>query len=200
MELNHITYQGPSMDDPELLAQVPESLAAILASVNGFIQFGGGLHIRGACTAPEWHCLRRAWHGPKSMSELFPEIDKSWVPFAEDCVGDQFLLKDREVLRLTAETGEVEHLGLTLGDFLRNAGANPIEYLSMEPLLQFMEDHGELPEGHLIQAYPPFCTKEAAQGVSLKAIPAWELHEFHSELARSLPKNDGDAFQIMIGD
>lgn len=199
MELNHVSYQGPPLDDTEILGRVPDSLVALLTSLNGFIQFGGGLHVRGACSSPEWHSLRRAWQGPTSINALFPAVDRNWVPFAEDCVGDQYLLRDKEVLRLSAETGDVDEMGLSLGGFLRSSNADPIDFLAMEPLLQFQENHGELSAGHLVQAYPPFCTEEAAQGVSLKAVPAWELHEFHSEFAKALPK-DGGKLRVEIRD
>ncbi|WP_213544330.1 hypothetical protein [Vannielia litorea] len=199
MELSHVTFQGPPLDDHELLEQLPESLAGLLDSLNGFIQFGGGLHVRGACAGPEWHSLRRAWLGPRSISDLFSTVDQSWIPFAEDCVGDQFLLRSQEVLRLSAETGEVDATGLSVGDFIRSANSNPIDFLSMEPLLQFQEEHGSLADGQLIHAYPPFCTKEAAQGVSLRAVPAWELHEFHSDLAKALP-GVGGGLRIEVRD
>jgi len=199
MELDHITYQGPPVDDLQLLDRLPENLETLLNSLNGFIQFGGGLHLRGACFAPEWHSLRRAWLGPTSISDLFANVDPTWVPFAEDCVGDQFLLRNKDVLRLSAETGEVDDLRMSLKDFLSSANADPIDFLALEPLLQFTEDQGGLPEGQLLHVYPPFCAKESAQGVSLKAIPAWELHKFHSHLAKNLPE-DGGKFRVAISD
>lgn len=196
MQLNHITYQGPPSDDAALLAQLPENLAALLGSVNGFIQYGGGLHVRGACLKPEWHSLRRAWRGPQAISALFPAAEPDWIPFAQDCVGDQFLLRDAQVLHLAAETGEVQDLNLTLGEFLKRASADPVDFLAMEPLLQFQNTHGALAAGDLLHAYPPFCTKEAAQGVSLRAVPAWEVHRTHAEFARALPP---DGTQVQIG-
>lgn len=194
-----ITYKGPPLDDGEILAQAPDGLVTLLTSLNGFIQFGGGLHVRGACSGPEWHSLRRAWKGPTSISDLYPVVGRSWVPFAEDCVGDQFLLRDKEVLRLSAETGEVNEMGLSLWGFLRSANADPMGFLGMEPLLQLQKDLGAMPEGHLVHAYPPFCSKEAGQGVSLKAVPAWELHILHSEFAKVLPK-DGGKVRVEISD
>ncbi|MEM1130411.1 MAG: SMI1/KNR4 family protein [Pseudomonadota bacterium] len=179
------------MDDPKILERLPESLVSVLTSLNGFVQFGGGLHLRGACIEPAWHSLRRAWLGPGSINDLFPAVHQDWVPFAEDCVGDQFLLNSKDVIRLPAETGELEEMGLALGEFLRRANTDPIGFLAMEPLLQFRQDQGDLPDGHLVHAYPPFCTEEAANGVSLGAVPAWELHQFHSELAKSLPDSGG---------
>ncbi len=178
------------MDDREVLTQVPESLQSLLTSLNGFVQFGGGLHVRGACWEPEWHSLRRAWRGPGAIHKLFPSVSPDWIPFAEDCVGDQFLLRNSEVLRLSAETADIEEMGLSLENFLKEANADPVEFLSMHPLLQLTEETEDLPEGYLIHAYPPFCTEEAAQGVSLKAIPAWELHQHHSDLAKTFSVED----------
>ena len=199
MELQKVTYQGPSLDDPEMLDQVPSSLRSLLISINGFIQFGGGLHVRGACSSPDWHSLRRAWYGPKSFHSLFPAVGRHWIPFAEDCVGDQFRLNDTEVLRLSAETGHIEEMRLSLSGFLKRANSDPIDFLAMQPLMQIWNDQGDLPDGYLIHAYPPFCTQEAADGVSLKAVPAWELHQHHSELAAELPEN-GEKLHIAIID
>lgn len=199
MELSHITYQGPVLDDPDLLADLPDSLRSLLTSLNGFVQFGGGLHVRGACSGPDWHSLRLAWRGPAALHRLFPAINPEWVPFAEDCVGDQFLLGPDSVLRLAAETGEVADMGVTLGGFLRQANADPVAYLSMQPLLQFRHDNGDLPDGYLLHAYPPFCTQEAARGVSLKPVPAWELHQFHAAFASALPE-DGASLRVTTGE
>ncbi|MFQ6553520.1 hypothetical protein AAD018_014380 [Aestuariibius insulae] len=190
MELTHITYQGPAVDDEEMLDRLPDSLRSILTSVNGFIQFGGALHMRGACFGPDWHSLRRAWDGPGALHHLFPSVSRDWVPFAEDCVGDQFLLEGDVVLRLSAEIGDIERMELSLPDFMKAAATDPVEFLSMHPLLQYLNQETKLPEGALVHAYPPFCSKESADGVSLRAVPAWELHGFHSQMARTL---SGDA-------
>ena len=61
MELLQVTYQGPPVDDPELFELLPPELRALLEQINGFVQFGGGLHIRGASRDPDWHSLRRVW-------------------------------------------------------------------------------------------------------------------------------------------
>jgi hypothetical protein len=106
-------------------------------------------------------------------------------------------LKSTDVIRLSALTGELEDMGLPLGEFLRRATADPIEALAMEPLLQFQTDHGERPDGHLLHAYPPFCTKDAANGVSVSAVPAWKLHQLHSKFAKSL-SDDGGKIRIEI--
>ena len=195
MELASITYHGPAIDDPEILAELPSSLAGLLKQVNGFIQYGGGLHLRGACHAPDWHSLRAAWTGEAAFHIFYPNVQPHHVPFAEDCVGDQFLLDGKSVLKLHAETGELEPRNLTLGGFLEAASADPVDFLGMHPLLQHRKT-GDLPEGRLLMAYPPFCTKEAANGVSLKPVPAQELHALHAKMAAAFASGEKTRFRV----
>jgi hypothetical protein len=108
------------------------------------------------------------------------------VPFAEDCLGDQFLLREGRVWRLAAETGEVESLEVGLGGFFEAVQADPVEYLSLHPLLQFQREGGRLEPGQLLAAAPPFCIQESANGVSLRAIPADERRRFLADLAAQL--------------
>jgi len=199
VELTNITFHGPEIDDFEILGELPESLSRLLRSLNGFIQFGGGLHVRGACRNPQWHSLRHAWHGPEAFHNLFSSVDPTWIPFAEDCVGDQFMIANNELLFLSAETGDVEPLGFDLVKFLELVDSDPVGFLSMEPLLQFQQDKNVLQAGQLIHAYPPFCTKEAAGGVSLAAVPASELNMFHSTFASQIPEM-GRPFQVIVTD
>lgn len=186
MELTHIAYQGPEVDDEALLAQLPSELSRLLRQINGFVQFSGGLHVRGACAQPPWHSLRAVIGGPGAIHVLFPAVRSSDVPFAQDCLGDQFLLRDGEVLQLQAETGELESRGCGLMQFLEQAQQSPVEYLSLQPLLQFHQEGGSLQLGQLLNVYPPFCSKEAADGVSLRAVPAEERLRFLGGLSAQL--------------
>src|SRR3954453_4788104 len=111
MRLEDVTFVGPPIDDPEVLGLLPPELAGLLAGQNGFVQFRGGLHVRGACRGPAWHSLREAWLGEGSFHRHYPEVRPGDVPFAEDCLGDQFLLREGRVWRLAGETGEVVPLG-----------------------------------------------------------------------------------------
>ena len=70
-------------------------------------------------------------NGPFSLHNSYPAITDTDVPFAEDCVGDQFLLRNRNVIKLFSETGEVEEYGFGLATFLKNASENPVEFLGM---------------------------------------------------------------------
>ena len=65
-----------------------------------------------------------------SAGVAWPNVNPTWVPFTEDCVGDQFLLRNKDVLRLSAETGEVDDLSMSLEDSLSSANADPIDFLA----------------------------------------------------------------------
>jgi hypothetical protein len=100
MELDHVTFVGPPIDDREILAKILANLAGLLEQLTGFIQFHGGLLVWGACRQPSCHSLRDAWFGAHAFHNLYPAIHLKYIPFAEDCLGDQFILRDERVLRL----------------------------------------------------------------------------------------------------
>lgn len=199
MKLNQLNYSGPTIDDPEVMAMLPKSLAELLQQVNGFIQYHGGLHVRGACLEPAWHSLRDAWLGANAFHRLYANVKPDDVPFAEDCLGDQFLLRGSEVWQLYGETGEVESLEESFDEFMQNAEDDPGEHLGLHPLLQFQRDGGHLEPGQLLSAYPPFCTEEAEDGVTVSAVSTDERRRFLAEFAakfRDLP--DGGQVDISV--
>lgn len=191
-----VTFKGPTIDDVEILDRVPVELQRFLQAVNGLIAYGGGLHIRGACSEPQWHSIRAAWEGPQAFHRCYPDVEPDDVPFAEDAVGDQWLLRDAGVLRLTAETGDTEDLEMTLAQFLAAVEATPIDTLALQPLMRFQAEGGQLQPGELLNVYPPFCTAEAAQGVHLAAVPTDERLRFLSQLAREMPPQG--PFEVVV--
>ena len=203
MKLTEVSYVGPALDDTEILNRLPSALKGLLSQVNGFIQFRGGLHLRGACKAPAWHSLRDAWQGENAFHTLYPDVKAEDVPFAEDCMGDQFLLRDERVWKLSAETGEIESLDVSFGEFLEAAQGDPVEFLSLHPLLQLENEGGKLEPGQLLSAMPPFCLQESGDGVSLRAIPGEERRRFLAYLAaqiRDLPDGGQISFQVLEDD
>src|SRR5687768_13893517 len=84
-------YLGPPIDDEEMLARLPAEYRRLLGEVNGYVAYHGGLHVRGACSTPEWHSLRAAWFGEEAIHRQFPAVSAEDVPFAEDALGDQFV-------------------------------------------------------------------------------------------------------------
>jgi hypothetical protein len=192
-----VTYVGPEPDDPEALERVPDDLRHFLDEVNGLVAFDGGLHIRGASKVPAWHSLRHVWFGSLALHTLYDSVLADDVPFAEDAVGDQWLLREGEVLRLQTESGHVEPLGQTFGAFLEAVAETPVDTLGLQPLMQFQAEGGELTPGMLLAVYPPFCTKESADGVTLRAISATERVECLADFSRQMPAA-GSTFRIDI--
>jgi hypothetical protein len=193
MEISGITWKGQSVEDIDILPELPAALARLLSDVNGFILYEGALHVRGASLTPEWHSLREAWRGPNAFSLLYPDVSPSDIPFAQDQVGDQLLLRGDSVLRLFAETGQIEHLADTLSDFFTKVNTDIERFLNVA--LGFRMDPGQL-----FHAFPPFCFQQS-ENASLKPLPAIEVIRFHADLAkqiRDIP--DGAKVEIKVTD
>ena len=199
MTLTGVTFSGPDLSDSALLDTLPEAYAEVLRQLNGFIAFGGGLHVRGLCEAPVWHSIEAAWHGEHALHYLFPVLRPDDIPFGEDCMGDQFILRDDAVHRLSAESGEIKSLGLGFVEFLEQAGARPVHFLMLRPLLNFQGEGRRLQPGELLDVYPPFVSGESAQGVSLRAVPARERIAFLADFARQFSDvADGDYVRVCV--
>src|SRR5690348_9091944 len=199
MNFDDITHQGPAIDDPTILDRLSPAHRELLRQCNGLVAFGGGLHIRGACLAPDWHALRAAWDGPRALHALYRAVLASDVPFAEDALGDQFLLRDGVVHQLGAETGRVVSLDLELYAFLEASCADPVGFLQLAPLRQFGAEGGHLEPGQLLSVFPPLCTAESAAGVSVRAVSSADLIGWLAEFAaqvQDLP--DGTRVQIKL--
>lgn len=186
MNLDGVTYRGPMPPDGALLRSLPRDLVSTLRECNGFIAFGGGLHLRGACPEPEWHSLATVWTGEFALHRLFPNVSPEDIPFAQDCLADQLLLRAGSVCKLQSETGQCSTLGMSLKEFLQEVQRKPVEMLGLQPLLRFTRDGGLLAPGQVLHAYPPFCTKEASRGVSLKAVPALQAIAYLADLSKQL--------------
>lgn len=190
-------YIGPPIDDEELLDALPVQYRELLARANGYVAFGGGLHIRGACSEPTWHSLRDAWFGRDALHRLYGLVQESDIPFGEDAFGDQFLLRSGVVYRLAGETGEVESLEVDLYNFDRAIRADPVGYLSLAPLEEFRAQGGAIQPGQLLDVFPPFVIKSDSSTRSYRAIGALERRRWLAHLAeqlRDLP--DGTAVRF----
>ena len=183
MELKDVTYEGPPIDDRETFALLPADLRNLLEQINGFIQFGGGLHVRGACVEPAWHSIAEAMSGELALHAHYPAVLPTDVPFAQDAVGDQYLLRDGIVHWLYGETGDLESMRLGLIEFFEAAQEKPDAYLGLQLLRQFQASGGTLQPGELLHVYPPLCTVEARSGVSVTAVPVGERLRFLAEFA-----------------
>lgn len=197
--LSTASFVGGTPDDGVVLVKLPRDYRNFLHSINGCVVFGGGLHIRGASTQPDWHSLGRVWMGEDSLSEMYSEVSADYVPFAQDCLGNQFLLRSDSVLKLHGETGEVEDLRIGWREFFTTTAANPNRFLTLQHLDRFKSEGGSLDPGQLLSVYPPLCTTESANGVSLRAIPAMQRIRFLADFAAQIAGlSDGSKIRIIV--
>ena len=199
IDLAAVRYTGPAVDDAALLASLPSELRSFLNGVNGCVLFGGGLHVRGVCRAPNWHSLHQVWRGDDALYRRYPELSPADVPFAQDAVGDQFLLREGIVWRLAAETGAIDSTTVGFTAFMETVRRDPVEALSLWPLLQLDREGKALAPGELLSVYPPYCTAEAAQGVSVRPMPALERLKWLADFAAQIRRvPDGAPLEVHV--
>lgn len=186
------TFEGPPIDDELTFERLPGPLREVLMRANGFVAWRGALHLRGACLAPSWHALRTVWDGELSLHRAYPGVEPQDIPFAQDALGDQFLLRSGRVLRLWAETGDIDDTGHHLEGFLAALQRDPWGELDLQPLEVFEAEGEKLRPGQLLHADPPFCQQEEEDEgeVLLKAVDAEDRLYSLMELARLGPGPD----------
>lgn len=172
-----VSFTGGPEDLEGLIDSYPEPLRGYLRQHNGWIALGGALHVRGGCVEPGWHSISRA---RPTLKRLYT-LEARDLCFAQDGLGNQFVLRAGRVWRLAAETGRWHDAGVDLDGFFAAALADPDRWLGRHHLRGL-----RLAPGHLALAYPPLCTEDARAGVSMKAVAADEVIAFHGHLAAQL--------------
>jgi hypothetical protein len=186
MTLQGVIYKGPPLENPSVLQGLPGELFEVLWQVNGFVAYAGGLHVRGFVDDPDWHSFSRYHSGEMALAGLYPQIKKYDFPFGQDFLGNQFLLRDSEVFKLRADTGEVSSLRVDLAEFFEAAKKDPVSYLSLELLALFHEQNGGLQPGQLIHTMPPLCLKREDKKLAMKAVAADNAISFLAHFARQI--------------
>jgi hypothetical protein len=198
MTLEGITFVGGPTEDAQLLEELPRELAMVLRHTNGFVATRGAFHLRGASFTPAWHSIRVAWRGPHALAERYRTVHEADVPFAEDALGDQYLLREGEVWRLDAESDRMELSAPSLHYFLEAVSDDPVCFLNLGPLLEFWDQGGHLEPGQLLSVHPPllvnyegnYSYRAVSTGDRLGALAAFAAQ------VRDLP--DGAAIEIAL--
>src|SRR5687768_15905260 len=99
MKLLGITYKGPEIDDFGTFNSLPIELKGLLKQANGIVAFKGGLHIRGCCSDPGWNSINEVWTGKSAFWKHYPDVLDIDVPFAQDCMGDQFFIRSHKIIK-----------------------------------------------------------------------------------------------------
>ena len=172
-----------SKKDEEFFKTLPQELQEVLSKKNGYVSHGGGFHLRGVCHKPKWHSLEEVFVGEHALFDLFEFVEEDDIPFAEDCMGDQFLLREGQVIRLYAESGDMEELGLTLEEFMDKVKNAPSDVLDLEVMELVTESDAKLHPGEVMVAHPPFVMEESEEGVQLEAMPCLQALMYYSQLS-----------------
>lgn len=181
-EFNDITYIGQEIDDFNTLEILPEYLRHFFANQNGLIAYHGGFHIRGCVINPLWHSLGYVWFGDLNLSNLFDCISQNDIPIAQDCFGDQYLIRDNSIIRLSAEIGDLEFLNLHFHDFLKKVQVDPISMLNIENIEQF-----KLKNGQLLSVFPPFSINTESTQM-IRPIDFEQRIRYLSQLSKKINK------------
>ena len=170
-----------------MLRHLPADLRAWVLSSNGFVAYDGGFHLRGASHAPSWHSLAHAWTGPACLHETYPAVLAEDIPFAEDCVGDQFLLRDGAVLRLDISAGTVEDVSRSLAAFQATLDETPESILRLDLVREHERRVAPL-EPHQVLAVYRFGGEQDGPpgGLSLTAADRLEVLQFNADFFRGL--------------
>lgn len=174
------TYIGQNINDLICYDKLPDYLKDFLSRQNGFIALEGGFHVRGCVLAPEWHSLGDAWFGGLKLSDLFDHLTPNDIPIAQDGFGDQYLIRDGQIIRLLSETGELEFLEIDFHTFLELVQTDPVGVLNVENMGRF-----GLKPGQLLSVIPPFCINTDSDR-SIKPIDAEERIRFLSAFSRQI--------------
>lgn len=194
-----ISWAGPPIDDQQTLKKLPSDLASLLKLVNGFIQFGGAIHIRGVSKLPEWHSIRHAWESTDAFHRHYRSVKKTDIPFAQSALGDQYFIRNDVVHQLDAECDEIESLDIDLKTFLEEVQSDPNGVLNLEPLEEFWGHGGLLEPGQLLSVMPPFVLAQADTKYSYRAISALDRLRFLADFAkqiRDLPDGAAISFKV----
>lgn len=186
MTLQGVIYSGPPLEKSDKLQALPSDLIEILWQVNGFVAYAGGLHFRGLVDQPQWHSFEHYHSGEMALHKLFRQVKEYDAPFGQDYLGNQFLLRDHQVFRLRADTGEVTSLKVDLAGFLDKIRDDPVGYLSLELLATYQQEHGVLEPGQLLHTMPPLCLKRPEKNVAVRAVPADNAVAFLANFARQI--------------
>lgn len=100
MPIQYPTWTAGGSDDLALISELPNDLRELIEESGGFILHHGAIHFRGGVLQPEWNSLREAWRGIHALHLLYPEVLPTDIPFAQDQLGDQYLLREGSVVGL----------------------------------------------------------------------------------------------------
>lgn len=156
VEFKGIIYMNQECDNPELVDNLPLEMKAFYKEVNGLVAYNGGFQIRQIGTGPTWNSLENYWTGENALHKIYSNLSPDDIPFAQDCMGDQYVFRGGSVWQLLTETGDLDDLELEFDEFIDEVIEDPVEFLALYPLIDFLDAGKELEVGQLLVPNIPF--------------------------------------------
>lgn len=169
--MQDITYIGAPVSDSATFKLLPFEMQAFMLQNNGLIAYFGGIHFRGCCQEPAWHSIKEAWQGEQAFWRIYKKVRQSDLPFAQDAVGNQFLLRHNQVWFLDTETGAMQNLNVDFSRFVEAVQRFPGEALDLRAVGTFMQAGAALAPGELLAVYPPQCIQTNGEELNLTRMP-----------------------------
>lgn len=196
MQFTGVTYQNTELTDLPTFERLDGELKGFIEQVNGLVAYNGGIQFRGCVKDPKWISLEEVWTGASALYKTYDILTASDIPFAQDGFGDQFILRNNVVYRLSSEYGDLENLDVTLFGFIGEIIKNPVEYLMLAAFNDLYEMGVKLDSGQLINVMPPFII-ETEETRSYKPVSTFEQLEFLKNIYQQT-KNLEDGQQIRL--
>ena len=196
--LRLLATRDPAFDPPPFAAEIAEAVLGpsgaqltphrrLLELANGAFLHGHALHLFGACAGPPWHSLS-AWNAPDGWRRGYGSDTDGLTFFAEDAFGDQFAYSGRggEVVSFEAELGRIIPAAPTFVDWLEEMIERPRAVLPVDVMEAQEIEHKHHRPGTQLFAYPPLCTAESREDVTIGHVDAIEAMRFRGQLALQL--------------
>lgn len=189
---SQITYSVTNIEDPDILSVLPNEYQSLLSMVNGFILKGGWFHVRGAVENPYWHSIREAFLGPRAIHKIFRSVIHGDIPFGQDSLGNQYLLRESNIFYLNGEKGTIDPIDIPFTDFIEGLFRNPEQFISIDHVRHFQARGGGLEPSELLNAYPPIMVypPEERLRVSLHPVNVDDQLDFLSKLSSSVVRDE----------
>ncbi len=189
-------FQGPAIDDNEILSLLPSEYGEFLQTTNGCIFPDSWIHIRGACRYPTWHSIRTAATGARSIRASFPSLRPDDCPFGQDAFGNQFVLRGGHVFRLDGETGKLTPLDLPFSEFPDRAHSEPARLTNYEFVRHFFNRGLFIEPGELLNISPPLIGHAQVEHTSFRPVAVEDQLMWLSQLSASVLNALGDEVSL----
>jgi hypothetical protein len=175
-------------------------LEHLLTKKNGFFAFESALHVLPLGTPTKAPTLLQ-WNAIDMWRDAYGELARDGLFFAEDVFGNQFLVRDQQILSFDAETGETRPVAKSL-DGWAEAVLDDYEHLTGYPLAhEWQVKNTPLENGDRLVPKHPFVIGGAYALENLRAMRAERGMRWRGELASQILRlPDGASVTVKILD